>query len=665
MNTKIFYTADYYTVKRIIEEQNFIDKLNNTDLIVLLSPSINNIVEQLYLKITQDKFDIEPSNLMENSADIDGKLVELLVDDKLFKTFNEDPDSQSLFSIAFSKLLRKIFLKDGHNDQMNFLQYYIQYWIEDNLAYSIAKDERFSSYDTVIKLLDQLEMLTHFYNTFQRQLSTDFINKHSNTWINVENNTDNILEGIRTFDKDYFKDYESQIQKYKDYSPWKYIYESTRFSDHAMLSDEYSFKNLVLFDKNISLWLKFWDNLKFPILQSLPFHYISHPKDILCIAKELNIQKTSLITSPKHLSCILLKNLFSNSLNTQQNLSFYEDEIRIKSLGSYEKNDQIIEKGKEVFNEWSKKKESIYIETINCLEEILSIEEIEEWYLSYKPKASAKGDYNTIYNKEIEILSSAFTPYIKSIPIGTQIKNSGTNFNLQKLVVIVNQVDDKIDKESIEELLMNFTRFISSDSFYWDGTFSPEYFPALKAIGKLLSLSAEPVKRAKKLIQHFKVNHEGWNVPDIDYKLTMKESFIFCGIILLLEHNDSLSEIENRTAYFHSILDEVISQTRYSNINKDNDYKLPLLLMYLTVNQFYTDLKEAYEIKLITGLDNINTIIEILSNNDYELSTMSVPLLKMKIDKEFIFKKRKYLQRGQISEITRFEESIKRLGIQI
>lgn len=663
MNNNKIYTQNYYNLKRRAEEDDFIDELNRTNIPDLALPTLQNVLDRLYEEINDVVGSKSPLAFSRNEVGLNRKLEETLSKNKLYEAVKDNKITSNLFSNALLKLNNRLFEKNGVNDEGYLLQSYISYWLENNLAKALIKDVRFKSYVAITKVLYQAELLHHFYDALKDTIPYSWIDGEREAWTGVKQDQKNILDSIRSFDKEYFLGYEAQLVKYQAYSSWKYIYESTRFSDHAMFNDEYAFKNRVLLERSVALWVKFWDNLKLPILQDIPFIYIENPSYIKDISRELVKRKDSINTNPKHLAFILLNNLFENVLRVQENLSFYIDSEKISALSQFERHDKILTKGAELYALWEDEKITIYSQTFQSLLEIVSIDEMSEWVFTYSHRSTIRGDYDAAYNTEVDRLVTAFNPYIGRDTFESQIQHIDNNFNLRKFDFLAKQIDGENNKAYAEILLNSLTKYVRTDSFYWDGTFSSTYWPTLKSIGRLISLLSDPVAMSKSMINDFKVIHEGWNIAKIDYRLTQAESFIYCGNILLLEHESVFTESTLRDEYFNYLLKVIISQTRFNISKINNDYTLPLYLLGLVVNQMYPELKNFYELSLIEDLDDLNTIVAILSNDNYELSQDSEKLLRARVEIEFNLKKRQFMQRGQSEEIVKLENGIKKLNI--
>lgn len=654
------YTLNYSTLRRLVEENNFILFLNNLKLQEYIKPYLLNITNDLYAVITSDNLTKIESEAISNDDRINKLLQEVLSGNKLYASIKENDISNKLFTDALLKLRKRLFEKDGLNNEKYIIQSYIHYWLEDNLAKIISNDYRFSSLQIIKKLLVQSEILHHFYTSFKNALPVEWINKEQENWIKSADDYSLILDRIHTFDNDYFKGYKLLLNELQNKSPWEYVIESTRFSDYAIFDDEYSFRNIVLFSKDKNLWLKFWDNLSLPIIQNVVFIYFDSPFEFLPIVKTLNNQKNNISSSPKHLALILLNNLFACVKKTQENLSFYVNEERNKNLSIYERDEELLNSGKTLYEKWSEERKNIYPEIFKNVSTILSYDEISEWVYSYVPREiNSTNNYNKLYNEEIEILVNAFNTHFSDISIEDRINSLYLNFNLPNFNALIHHSENlNLNSEQACDLLNKLALFISSDKFYWNNTFSEMYWKGMKGIGILLSLCKNPETIAYELLDQFKVCREGWKVSDSDYKLTQHESYILCGVMLLLEHKKCFKNQKEKKVLFEFILKRTISQVRFATYNVNNDYISTLYLLGLLVMQIFPSFKKNYESELINGVDDLVVLLKILTNADYEISEKGKKNLIDRIESEMPYIRQQLLQKDQTSEIESIETMV-------
>jgi hypothetical protein len=131
----------------------------------------------------------------------------------------------------------------------------------------------------------------------------------------------------------------------------------------------------------------------------------------------------------------------------------------------------------------------------------------------------------------------------------------------------------------------------------------------------------------------------------------------------MLEHETTFTNKKARNSYFKYLLKFTISQTRFSVINNDDNYLIPLHLMLLIVNQIYQDLKLFYESEVVDNLDNLSLIVDIFSSSDYTMTTKGNKKLKQKAKLELVFERRKILRNSNNPKTVLFEKALEKLGL--
>lgn len=643
MDQKKFYTTDIHWLYQVVKKHSCVDFLNGSnDLISLIAKPIEKIKEKIWSIVQERKEASFNDIILEDEEKINFCLAEALAANPLFISITDETISAQLFSKVFKKLCSRLFHKDGDNNEEYIIQSYIHAWLENNLAKQIAQDEKFSSPAILIKLIDQTEMLHQFYGDLIKYIPLEWITSNVEEWIKMPENSINILEHIRTFDKDYFKGYEQRLNNLNGKSPWKYIEEATRYSDYAMLNEEFSFKSSLLFEKSIPIWIQFWDDLKYPVLQDIPFIH-RYPFDIIEIAKRLK-ESTTESKEKSHLACILLKNSFETSISATNYLSIYTDENAMKSFS--EQDEAFINKGKETLGEWQKKKQNYYSELFSALSSILKESELEEWVFSLKPRSTSQNKYTEQYNDEIRTVIDNFSTYLNTLPQSDIVV--AENFNLQKFNFLISQIQNG-NNISVEVVLNCLIDYIKSESFYWDQSYEAHYWDALKGIGTLLGLAENPEEKALELICKFKVAYEGWNINhEKMYQQTSRETFVLSGVIMLFEHAETLND--KSELFFKQLLNSMHTQYRFAIFEQDKVYQKPLYLLWLIVNQIQKNMKPYFEKEIIQNIDNLVTVLQILTSDNYQLEKSSEDLLKSRIEKELPFVKRRNSHNREIRD---------------
>ena len=655
MNKDIFYKYDFYALERIYPERKFVEILEGiSSLNESIKPFISNVTDLLHTSIKDDK-NVEVTEVV--SLNIDKELDNFLADNSLYTSYKAHSE-KSLSEFVFNKFLRRIFKKDGHNNETHVIQDYIHSWLEKNLALNIVQDSRFSSLEILKSLLDKTEMLHGFYVDLIENLPTEWVLNKKEEWVNVNLSPDKLLDAVRTYDKEFVNGYVSSISKLPKENLWNFVQEATRHSDYMMLNQEFSFISSVLIRKDISLWIEFWDNLKLPIIQDCVFisSFNFSPQEYLQLVFKLTDEKTVVKSDLKVLLFIVAHNYFETSNKLTERFSIYEDSER-----KNERNEQFFEKGIEQQKEWLEVKKKNYENIIQSLKKTLSNSEIEDWIFSYRPRTnSRKYKPNDIYNLEIKLLTETYKE--KSVEI---LSLDLQSFNLQKFNFYVEVIKDKEDKKIASILLEAMTNYISSDKFFWDRTYAEPYWSALKGLGFVVSRQDKPIQTAKELINKFKTVHQDWNLSKIDFSPLVKESFICSGVALLFENESAFKDTIEKESFFKELLNHILTQDRFSHIDNSEYYQMPLHLLFLVANQIFSDVKEFYEQELIDNYDNFYSLLAILSNDKIQLLDNSKEQLKKRLDIEFLLLKRQFNNRKQKDKVQELEKMIEVLALDV
>lgn len=653
MNKDVFYKYDFYVLERLYPERKFVELLEGiSTLNESMVPFIDNVADLLHTSIKENK-NIEITEIV--PPNIDEELEKKLADNPLYTSYKSH-SKKSLSEFVFNKFLRRIFKKDGHNNETHVIQDYIHSWLEKNLALNIVQDSRFSSLEVLKLLLDKTEMLHGFYVDLIENLPTEWILNKKEEWVKVNVSPDKLLDAFRTYDKEFVNGYESSLSKLPKENLWNFVQEATRHSDYMMLNHEFSFISSVLIRKDISLWIEFWDNLKLPIIQDCVFvsSFNFTPQEYLQLVDELTDEKTIIKSDLKVLLFIVAQNYFETSNKLTERFSIYDDSDR-----KNERNQQFFEKGIKQQKEWLEVKKNNYENIIQSLKKTLSNSEIEDWIFSYRPRTNSRQHKpNDIYNLEIKLLTETYKE--KSVAFLTLDLQS---FNLQKFNFYVEVIKAKEDKKNASTLLEVMIKYISSDKFFWDRTYTEPYWSVLKGLGFVISLQENPIRTAKELINKFKTIHQGWNPSKIDFSPLVKESFICSGVALLFENESAFKDKNEKESFFKELLNHILTQDRFSHIDNSEYYQMPLHLLFLVANQIFSDVKEFYEQELIDNYDNLYSLLTILSNDKIPLLDNSKEQLKKRLDIEFLLLKRQFGNRSQNNKVQELEKMIETLKL--
>lgn len=521
---------------------------------------------------------------------------------------------------------------------------------------NIVQDLRFNSLEILKSLLDKTELLHGFYVDLIENIPIEWVLNKKEEWVNVNVRPDKLLDSIITYDKELLNGYVSSITKLSKENLWNYVQEATRHSEYMMLNHEFSFISSVLIKNDISLWIEFWDNLKLPIIQNCVFASLFDfiPQQYLGLVSKLIDEKTVVKSDLKVLLFIIAQNYFEVSNKITERFSIYEDSGR-----KNERNGQLFEKGIEQQKIWLEEKKNNYEEIIQYLKQNLSNSEIEDWVFSYKPRINSRQTkLNSIYNSEIKLLTEAYKEQgVEFLRLELQ------SFNLQKFNFYVEVIRDKEDKKNASMLLEAMVNYITSDKFFWDRTYAEPYWSSLKGLGFILSQHEKPIKKAKELINKFKITHQGWNPSKIDSSPLVKESFIYSGLALLFENKSAFKDNSEKEVFFKELLNHILTQDRYSHIDSSEYYQMPLYLLFLVANQIYSDVKEYYEQEIINNYDCLYSLLSVLSSDEEPICENSKILMNERLDKEFLLLKRQLSNRSQKDKVQELEKMIEILKL--
>lgn len=630
---KYFHKYNLYALEQITEEEFFIELLDSIPALnEAIKPFTSQVSSYLYLLIKQgDTIDVNKIKL----PNIDDDLELGLEKNLLFKKFKATC-KENLSELALSKFLNRLFKRDGLNNEKYIIVKNVQLWLEQKLALEIIKDSRFNS----IKILNKLISTTHYCHRFYYFLVINYPNHLiKDNWIDVDVSDNNLIDFIRNDYKDFLK---TKPQKNENLT--KFLDKIKHFSDYGNLYGKYSFISTVLLKNNLQLYLKFWDNLEMPVIQDSALNDSGFtPNIVLNLIKEITSNDYKLKSNLKILLYILVRNYFEKSIRLTEKLSVYEDNSR-KSQG----NKKIFELGKKYYAEWIGEKEGNYKKIINLLRNKMSDSEIEEWIFSYKVFA------NNIRSLEIELLQKAY----KQQHSNKLNLNDLDELNIEKLnfYIEINKTNKNLDVSL--QLLDKTIDYIKSEYFYWDRTFNKSYWTLLKGISFLLSRQENPVDRAIELISDFKVNHQGWKPILIDYKPLNKESFIYCGIILMFEYNTVFDDDRQFEYFFKYNLKTVLVQSRNSLTDNSDIYELPLSLLFEVSNQFSIEIKSFFETELIEKYDDLYSLLKILSDKSKPITTNLKEKLSDRLDYELTIEKRKLKQKKLDRKVSNLEKMV-------
>jgi len=643
MKKHSFYTTDYYNILKNLEKDRIFSLLDSSPELINEAKSVIAILrDELYSTLIPNNQIRESSLYNQDFNNIDLLTKSALKNDPAYINAQDQNTSSNLFTIPFRKVLDRIFKRDGFNDLKDLILDHVENWIEGKLAETISEDERFKEPDTLIKVLSKNELLDKFYWPLVNSIPQLWVTENIEEWTSINEPPENLLDHIRTFDKEYFQAYQEILNK--DYpNSWEKFYETTRFSDHGMLNENISFKSSVLLKNDINAFILLLDNLNLPILQDMLFSYGISVNQIISIAEHL-IKASDIKSEKTLLSYILLEGLVHSIEQTDQNLATYQDDNFIQSMSEFQKNEDLILLGKAAAETWQVERKSSIENILRLLKQILSISEIEKWAFSHV-KRDGKSVRDGQHNSLVDNIRNEFKTLIIPLQPKDQSGFIADGFSLQKFDFLINDSGLKFSNDDVETLLSHLKKLIDKKDFFWPNNFTSPYWKYLKAVGTLLSLTSRPVDYAKDFIAKYLIIKEGWLAKYIDGNASYKETFVLCGSMLLLEHDEAFSGESERKDYFKFILNLIIKQMRFTNHDLGN-YMIPMVLLQQIAQQVLESEKEYFYEQTFSQLDNIVEVSRLYIGAKV-ISKTNLDLLDKRFGREIPLKKRLFDQRKQ------------------
>ena len=157
---------------------------------------------------------------------------------------------------------------------------------------------------------------------------------------------------------------------------------------------------------------------------------------------------------------IILKHLIS-SQNAYRIMEILKERMK-------ENDPTFFKKGIEQQKEWLEVKKKNYEIVIKSVQKKLLKPDIEDWIFSYKPRGnSGSSKPNQIYNSEIKLLTEIYKNKAHEFS-----SSDLQSFNLQKFNFYVEIIKEKKTKKLGFNLLEALIKYVSSDKFFWDRTYS-------------------------------------------------------------------------------------------------------------------------------------------------------------------------------------------------
>jgi hypothetical protein len=630
MNEEPYYIYDFYQIYRQIQQSEVISLLEKNDrLSELLGQYLEPIIDKLFSLCTNAVIN-QMSIKDELVTTINNEVSKTLRNHKLYHKYTELNQDISLFRRVSDKIYSQVFNDERVNDYYSELVDYVKAWVEKCLAVLISQDERFSSGEILCNLFLYTQRFDNFYHNFLDNFDREWIDKNLSDWLNISEPPERICNVMASQREIPFLTYADLLKSMERFRLWSILKESMEQSNYIVLNEKYSFVSIVLLQYDLPHWILFWDNLKFPAIQAAVFHKTILPNQYINILKELMANKDRIKSDFGCLFLILLNSFFHTTIHLSEKFYNFKNENQARYLDQ-----SFIEKGKKVAREWNVDKKKYYHEILTLVNAIMIPADLEDWFFSFK-QIEAQPSFNS-QTLEITLILDIYQEVYKD---SIDLKNFENFLNFEKIIFYIHFVSaaDVIKPELAEGMLNSIFAFIKSDAFFWDRSLSNINQKVLGSIAFLLSETKNPQEQAKNLIAEFQVNHEGWKIAGINYKLQMQESFILCAAVSLLRYEKPFNSEDEKNYYYDQLFDIILMQNRFSIADNAEYYQYPLLMLYDFIINRDKEMRLSFESTVIDKIDSIELLLFLFTQFDIPFEMKIKELLENRFE-EILYKK--------------------------
>jgi hypothetical protein len=637
----------YELVRSVTNGKN--ETAYDKDLIQVTSEAILQIIDHLYVVITKGEAENFESPEI---SDMSNELVERLEAINGLKDIQVRTTISEALNKALNKLSARIFKGDGRISEYYGYEYYLRDFVENQLVGFILQDERFQPWQVVSKLIEYTELLDNFYSAFSGSFPRSWIDADISSWRNQENIP--ILQQLSVMERQQFQNLETEWTNEPEKTIYANIKKALRSWEYAMLRPALAFKTKVLLKKSPDDWLIFWDRLEVPMLQLLALRHAPSPETLQEIAVGLVNYQGQLQCSKTQLAVILLLKFKDVCTDIGRRLDFYRHHENWPQNPSTDYNKELLNEGARIANDWFNGLADRFKAFFGFISTIIPQQELVNWLLEQRVSGGSPV-YQELANEDLGKIWQAvrdFLPLESKALIGLL----RPKLNIRQFGFVFDQLESQLSTIDAEEMIQLLSDLVAQKGFFWDMSFTAEYWLAIKAASHLLSKCSDPIARAQTLLREFTVYYEGWE-PSSEYDNVIRESFILSCLILLMEHDSAFKGEDTFNKFFRDIMAHIITQTRFAG-ESDRNYNSPLLLMSLIANGSESIIKTDFESKLIDELDDFQSLVKTLSAGKNPLGHISKAKFAKRTEAEMPFISNKFEQRDLKHEIRDMESSV-------
>jgi hypothetical protein len=549
----------------------------------------------------------------------------------------KDKSASTVLSEVWERLFKVALQIDYDRFYVSQANEWMQAWLEEQWAAAIIKVSTGLDCMEVLTIFENTELLHNFYTYFIRLFPDEWLINDRPNWTQTEEMPEKMVAYLQN--DSAFEKYLRQDSGSNEPMEWATLKKVQLISQQLTFSDEFSHKGYVLQYKNVEIWIEYWDNLSHPLLQAADLHTITTAEKIKDILSALASTKIKLKTSPSELAVLLLERFFQLLRNSWQILNQYEQNYPESTTGIVSERNELIQRGRLALQSWEAAKPALGAEIVSLIKAVASPIYVAEWIFDQRPNSGGHPAYVAHYNNELAFIRSVLEPLVASISITDQIEQLDKSFSFPRLKYITELLIGVPNEEKNKKQLLDTLRHhLKNEKHIWLGVFDQQAEESLNASAKVIGLFPDTINQYQSLFDDFCAYFEGWNVQTEDlYSAAARESFIYCATIPYFERQAKSTYPNEDVLFFKYVINKLIRQHRFSNYI--NHY-IPVIARLAHTAEIL-GVKELYDQAVITKVDVLFDVLEILAGHPGSLSDANKALLRERVNKELLLEKLK------------------------
>ncbi|MCW3467651.1 hypothetical protein [Chitinophaga nivalis] len=662
MITKSEYLTIHIDTLLVRERQDrFITFLNGAGLPAILKPSMikfaqialasldNRTVDQ---SLTTDYFDLDPA--------VGAELDRIISLDSVYVGIFEDKSASAILNEVWARLFKVALKMDYDRFYISEADKWMQAWLEEQWANAIAEISRPLDCKQVLTIIKNTELLYNFIRFFITLLPNKWLESDWLAWTRGEERPEKMMVHLQH--EDYiFEQYCRPETSVTEPMEWALLKRMQVISQHLTFSEEFSLKGYVLRERNVAMWIQYWDNLRHPILQAAALNAIKTDEKIRDILSALISGKKDLKTPPSELALLLLDKFFHLLRYSWQMLTQYEQDSSGSASEIFKEKNELMQSRRLALQEWKVYKPVLGREIVTLIKEVASPIYIADWLFEQRPESNGHPAYAAHCNIELEFFRTLLKPLIASIPVTDQIELLEKKFSFYRVKFITGLLDGINDTdENKKRLLEILKQHLKADKYIWLGVFDERATENLNITANVIVLLSDPRKQYQSLLDEYCTNFEGWNVQTENFgSAAARESFLYAATIPYFERGIGETSVDEDILFFKEVLDKIIRQNRFSGNIK---YYTPVIARMAYTAEIL-GVQEVYDAVVITKVDSLFEVLEMLQERTGSISEGNKDLLKERVDREMVFERLKLREANPAHTLKRMDEILETLRL--